>query len=410
MYVKNLADELVKQGFSPVLVTQGSNIKGDERYNHCKIIHYDQTDSFEYIKRILNDQKPDIVHANGSKAFFAKACRELKIPCLVTTHHGGILCPAGALLNHRDEICRIKANHKDCLPCVLKNIRGGFYVWPVLRLIPLNFRLVLGRLMEKLPFVLYVTPVLKVTLSIQNRADEWNIIHENASLIIAPSGSIAESMIRNGALPEKIKIKPHGIPLPAPSLYTEQRNKSKKASLPPQFFYIGRICHIKGIHVMLAAFDEIKGNARLHIVGEAGNKNEVRYMKRLQMKYRHNSQIIWHGKVENDKIYSIIQQYDIMIHPAICMEIFGLNIAEALILGKPVIATRCGGAEMQIEDGVNGWLVEPNDIFSLKLAMELASDRYTANSIFTVDISRVKSINAHTKELIGIYEEIIDRY
>ena len=90
-----------------------------------------------------------------------------------------------------------------------------------------------GRVVEKLPFVLYFTPVLKATLSIQNKVDEWKTIQKNASLIIAPSTGIAESMIRNGALPEKIKILPHGIPLPAQSSVSEQKNRSKNASLPP---------------------------------------------------------------------------------------------------------------------------------------------------------------------------------
>ena len=161
---------------------------------------------------------------------------------------------------------------------------------------------------------------------------------------------------------------------------------------------------------MLAAFDRLDGSSKLHIVGGAGNKDEERYMQRLQRKYSHNSQIIWHGKVDNQQIYDLIKYFDIMIHPAICLEIYGLNIAEALVSSKPVIATRCGGAEMQIEDGVNGWLVEPNDINSLKLAMEFASDMYLKNNLLKVDTSRVKSIETHAKGLIEIYEEVIDRH
>ncbi len=277
-------------------------------------------------------------------------------------------------------------------------------------LFPLNFRLKLGRFMEKIPFIIYITPVLKTTLSIYNKLDEWKTIHKNASLIIAPSFGIAESMIRNGAFPEKIKILPHGIPLPNKFHFSEPVCMVKKENQPLSFFYVGRLCHIKGIHIMLAAFIRLHCIAELHIVGGTGNKVEERYMKRLQREYKHNSQIKWHGKVEYKHLYNLIKQFDIMIHPAICLEIFGLNIAEALALGKPVIATRCGGAEMQIEDGVNGWLVEPNDINSLKLAIELAYDRYLANNLLKVDTSRVKSIETHTKELIEIYEELIDRH
>jgi glycosyltransferase involved in cell wall biosynthesis len=38
------------------------------------------------------------------------------------------------------------------------------------------------------------------------------------------------------------------------------------------------------------------------------------------------------------------------------------SILEAMAFGLPVLATRVGGAAEVIEDGVNGWLYEPNDL------------------------------------------------
>ena len=49
-----------------------------------------------------------------------------------------------------------------------------------------------------------------------------------------------------------------------------------------------------------------------------------------------------------------------VVLPSICPESFGLVVAEALSAGRPVLSTRCGGPEDQIEDGVNGWLVDAN--------------------------------------------------
>ena len=98
-----------------------------------------------------------------------------------------------------------------------------------------------------------------------------------------------------------------------------------------------------------------------------------------------------------------------MVHPTICLEIFGLNIAEALAMNKPVLATRCGGAEMQIEEGVNGWLVAPNNVQALRTKMDsIAEYGVTINT--TALYENVISINEHVKELIQIYEKekIID--
>ena len=94
---------------------------------------------------------------------------------------------------------------------------------------------------------------------------------------------------------------------------------------------------------------------------------------------------------------------DVMIHPTICLEIFGLNIAETLALGIPVIATRCGGAEMQIEDGGNGLLVEPNNAKALAQAIQAVVD---SKQKFNVNPKRVVSIKEHTEALSKEYSQL----
>jgi glycosyltransferase involved in cell wall biosynthesis len=405
IYVKNLIDELTLQGFFPVIATPEGKTEPSEIYKGCKVVTFKNSIRIEGAREILLEINPDIVHAHGFKAIFAKACRQLNIACIVTAHHGGILCPAGSLLNHLDEICKVEPNHTDCLPCVLRNIRGGYYMWPFLRIIPLNFRLKLGRIFQKLPFILYISPVLKASLSIQKKEQEWKSILENSSLLIAPSSGIADSMIRNGANPAKIKIIPHGIPLPDNSLINKIKSDLNKKDDILKFFYLGRICHPKGIHILLAAFNSLKTESELHIIGGADNNEEERYMQRLKKRYKKDPRIIWDGKIDNNNVFQVILQYDVMVHPAICLEIFGLNVAEALSLGKPVIATRCGGPEMQIEHGVNGWLVDPNNILDLQGAMEDSCNRHFTNMQLKAEPLKVKSIESHVKELIGIYEE-----
>ena len=131
-------------------------------------------------------------------------------------------------------------------------------------------------------------------------------------------------------------------------------------------------------------------------------------MDELQQRYR-ASNIVWHGKVAPDKVFDTIKDFDVMVHPTICLEIFGLNIAEALAMNKPVLATRCGGAEMQIREGVNGWLVTPNDVVALRNKMNEILE-----SGITMDVStlynNVISIDEHVKDLIQVYEKetIID--
>ena len=173
-----------------------------------------------------------------------------------------------------------------------------------------------------------------------------------------------------------------------------------------KFFYVGRICYVKGLHVLLQAFSLVNNpHIELHLIGGTGNKTERRYEHQLKKQYASDPRIIWHGKVTPEQVFNTIRDFHILVHPAIYLEVFGLNIAEALAMGKPVLATRCGGAEMQIEEGVNGWLVEPNDVEELtKKIQEIAihfNHHKPENST-----SKVISIQEHCKSLIRLYEEV----
>jgi glycosyltransferase involved in cell wall biosynthesis len=56
---------------------------------------------------------------------------------------------------------------------------------------------------------------------------------------------------------------------------------------------------------------------------------------------------------------------DVVINPARCAEAFGRVVPEALIAGRPVVASRIGGIPDVIRDGVDGLLVPPDDADAL---------------------------------------------
>lgn len=56
------------------------------------------------------------------------------------------------------------------------------------------------------------------------------------------------------------------------------------------------------------------------------------------------------------------------------------GIYEAMMLGVPVFSTKVGGAEEQIEDGVNGWLVENDEEKIFEKLKAVLSNRETINA------------------------------
>lgn len=402
VYVKNIVDEMILQQCSLQVISFVSKEEAIEKKQYKSIDLYEVgREGVKDLQQLIRQIGPDIIHAHSHKAEIVNIGKALHIPVIVTAHHGGIVCPAGTLLDCQDRICTQPVSHQHCLACCLRNIRSGKYWYPLMRLFPQKKYQQLGRGLSKLPFLPFITPIGQTALSIERKRMEWKTIAEGCTRMIAPCYAISEAMQRNGLDKDKITILPHGIPLPAsvPSFPPVINGKIK-------FFYVGRICYVKGLHILLQAFSSVNNpHIELHLIGGTGNKTERRYEHQLKKQYSSDPRIIWHGKVSPDQVFNTIRDFHILIHPAIYLEVFGLNIAESLAMGKPVLATRCGGAEMQIEEGINGWLVEPNDVEELTKKIQEITVRF--NQYKPENSTRkVISIQEHCKSLIRLYEKV----
>jgi glycosyltransferase involved in cell wall biosynthesis len=351
------------------------------------------------IASVFKEFSPDIVHAHGWKEYSCIVARQSGIPCVVTAHHGGLVCPAGALLNANDEICRIPANARDCYKCCIKAVPGWRFWCFLLNRIPNKIAMPIGRYISGIPFIPFVTPLGIIPCSIKDKIKSVKEIGANADRLIAPSPAIGNALVRNGVPEQKVVVVPHGIPPLARRPLPDGLGKR-----PLKLLYLGRINHVKGLHIMLDACAQLPRNAyELHIVGEAVTRQEKRYCRKLKKKFADVS-VIWHGGKPHDEIPELIADRDLMIHPAIFLEVFGLTIAESLALGRPVIASRCGGAEIQVRDGENGLLVPPNDSGALSDALLRLIENPGLVRKMADKIGAVHTLDAHIYDLEKIYK------
>jgi glycosyltransferase involved in cell wall biosynthesis len=58
----------------------------------------------------------------------------------------------------------------------------------------------------------------------------------------------------------------------------------------------------------------------------------------------------------------ILTALDVLVHCPTAPEPLGRVLAEAMAVGRPIVATRCGGIPEIVEDGVTGLLVESGDV------------------------------------------------
>jgi glycosyltransferase involved in cell wall biosynthesis len=324
------------------------------------------------------------------------------IPCVITAHHGGIVCPNGTLMNQADAICEKPVSAKNCLDCCLHNVPGGKFWSPIINQLPQEYAGRIASFLRSRRNIPFVTPAFTTSLAIANKIKIIAAMGHGADAFIAPSAAIAKTLERNGIESKKIFVIPHGIPLAA-----QQPFQPGLGSRPVRFIYVGRISHIKGLHVMLTALSQLNpADYELHVVGGAVTKPEKRYLAKLHRAFP-QVKTTWHGVCDPNKVQELVTYCDVMIHPAICLEIFGLTIAEAMALGRPVLATRCGGAEAQIKDGVDGWLVPPNDIRALSNAIRKLIQNPESVVETAANIGQVVSITTHVEALEALYKTVL---
>lgn len=395
-----MATIIVDSQYTESLITK-EELCGKKYYK----LHYSpllsDEDKIDKIASFFKHIAPDIIHSNMIEMIDVKAAKACNIPILLTIHIGGFICPrsgGNGFLKYNDNICDTKVG-KHCFRCCSKDFPLPLFARLLYRLLPLG-------LWERLYHKLHGHQIFYLTLFL-TKVHEINLRQKAVEIykyatIIAANHKLKELLELNG-LRDNIVLLPHGVKHRPKHLVPEVRDVVK-------FFYLGRIQYAKGLHNTLKAFENIDHSLyELHIIGNAESSGiSRRYDKRIRNMAK-GKNVIFHGRLPHDDIEKVVKDMHVMIHPTICLEVYGLSIAESLSIGRPVLATRCGGAEMQIQEGVNGWFVEPNNIKALHdKILDIIHNKKQITTI-SDNCKLPHEISGYCKELIGIYKKTITK-
>ena len=131
----------------------------------------------------------------------------------------------------------------------------------------------------------------------------------------------------------------------------------------------------KNISGIIEAFALIGANnpkVELHIIG--GGQDEAIIKGLVGSKTKVSDRIFLYGRQNNDFVYNIMPTIDFLITNSY-FETFSVATVEALINGKPVIVSKCGGPEDFITDDV-GILYEVDNVNALAEAMGTMINNY----------------------------------
>ena len=133
-----------------------------------------------------------------------------------------------------------------------------------------------------------------------------------------------------------------------------------------KFIFISRLMKQKGIDEYLGAAKIIKQkyqNTEFHVLG----KNEKDYSEIIE-EYHNNGTVIYHGTTSD--VTSFIKQVHCTIHPTFYPEGMSNVLLESCATGRAIITTNRSGCREIVDNGINGYIVNQQDVDDLVSKIE----------------------------------------
>ncbi len=121
---------------------------------------------------------------------------------------------------------------------------------------------------------------------------------------------------------------------------------------------VGRFISVKGFDRLLNTHKRLMEEGISHQLWLLGTGSEEAKLKEFVQTNGLSDSVVFWGFQSNP--YPFILQSDIFVSPSVA-EGFSLVVAEALVLQKPIVATRCTGPTEILSDGTFGVLVENSE-------------------------------------------------
>ncbi|WP_460409475.1 glycosyltransferase family 4 protein [Thermus antranikianii] len=171
------------------------------------------------------------------------------------------------------------------------------------------------------------------------------------------------------------KIFKHPYEVPIPKFYLKDAREARITGIGTtshiRFVFVGQLIEQKGIYQLIEATSVLrtKGLADGFTVVVVG---DGRLKERLQERVQAanlDDIVHFYGYVANDQLPTVLEDTDVFVFPTL-EDVWGVAPLEAMAMGKPVLCSKYAGASELIEDGVNGFVVDPLDVESIASAME----------------------------------------
>ena len=191
------------------------------------------------------------------------------------------------------------------------------------------------------------------------------LIYNNSDYIVCVSSELKNELVKRTGNDKKISIIPMGVEIGKGRINNIISKNERSIRKRFIIFYIGRLVKIKGVEYLIKAISKLN-EIELIIAGDGYELNKLIL---LSKKLGVNTKFV--GYVSGKKKKQLYESCDVVVVPSIQdksgrTEGMPLVILEAFSYCKPVIASNVGGIKDVINNGVNGFLVEPASELELR--------------------------------------------
>lgn len=265
------------------------------------------------IKRIIREQKIDIVHVHNTLVLVSPsvyyAALSMKVPVVQTIHNFRLLCP-GATFYRDGHICE---------DCVTKGLRCAV-------------RHSCYRKSKLQTIICVISTKLHRILGVYEKIDYICLTEFNKEKFLCLD------QIRE----EHVYVKPNFVGYEGGFIPGEEREDL--------FLYAGRLDKLKGIQLLLKAWKQMGEKApRLVICGTGPMEDTCR---RFIEENKLNIEML--GFVPNVEIKKLMATSKALILPTQWYEGFPISIVEAFSVGTPVICSDIGNVGSIVSEGMTG--------------------------------------------------------
>jgi glycosyltransferase involved in cell wall biosynthesis len=369
--------------------------------NNPNHVLFDSWQVEQWLEHYLQTKHPDVIHITSTYSLgvgLLRAAHRAQIPSVLTLMDFWFLCPRTSLLRGDGQLCDGRTTPWECQQCLLTS--SGLY---------LRTKSVLSsQLQPALWYGISHVPLLARRRGARGMAIDMD--HRKATMkrglalpnvIIAHSTFVQQMVMRSGLSQRVVHIS-NGLDLGWAAAY-----HGKNSAPLIRFGYIGQITKIKGVHLLVQAFQELpdKRCAHLEIWGDL--QREATYSHELQELVGDDPSITVRGPFQRSRLADVLADIDVLIVPSMWYENAPLVILEAFATQTPVIATNLGGMAEAVTHGVNGLLFERGDVADLRhqLARILHEPELLAK--LRHGIQAVKSVDQEISQLETIYADLI---